>query len=277
MPTTLITLLTLLPLSLVQAITYTVTATSTIPPTTITLAAASSASASLSPDYTFLEQFQFQILNSTNYYRYLHPAPYLQYNASLADFAQSYSEKCKWSHNPVLGKVGYGENLAKGYGTPAEAVDAWGNEASMFDFDSSSYTGFSEETGHFTQLVWRGSHSVGCGWTDCDGKNGNDGVLVVCNYFPAGNVMASDDSGDEYMFFKQNVVQERRGGREGFDADEAGRGIGGPSVTAMESVAGTATASAGAVALRVSGQRPTGTLGCVAVVLAGVLVGAGVL
>ena len=91
-------------------------------------------------------------------------------------------------------------------------------------------------------------------------------------------MMASDDSGDEYMFFKQNVVPSRQGGTAGFDAEDAGKGIGGPSGTATESVAGTATASAGAVALRppdvMVGRGVFGNL--VAVVL-GVAVGINVL
>lgn len=143
----------------------------------------------------------------------------------------------------------------------------------MFDFDTDDYTGFSEETGHFTQLVWRGTKSVGCGWTDCSGKNGNDGILLVCNYFPAGNIMASDDSGDQYMFFKQNVVPERQGGTDGFDAEDAGKGIGGPSGTATESVAGTVTASAGAVALRHDLNVGMGALGSLVAVGLGALVG----
>lgn len=143
----------------------------------------------------------------------------------------------------------------------------------MFDFDDDDYTGFSEETGHFTQLVWRETRSVGCGWTDCSGKNGNDGILLVCNYYPAGNMMASDDSGNEYMFFKQNVVSERQGGVDGFDAEDAGKGIGGPSGTATESVAGTVTASAGAVALRSDLKVGTGVLESLVAVAFGVLVG----
>ena len=91
--------------------------------------------------------------------------------------------------------------------------------------------------------------------------------------------MASDDTGDEYMFFKQNVVSQREGGTDGFDAQEAGRGIGGPSGTATESVAGTVTASAGVgAALRgdlKAGSR--GVLGTLVAVGLGVLVGANVL
>ena len=90
--------------------------------------------------------------------------------------------------------------------------------------------------------------------------------------------MSSEQSGDEYAFFKQNVVPQRQGGSDGFNADDAGRGVGGPSGTATESVAGTATADAG---VRVSavffGGSWMGILWSLCAVGLGVVVGAGVL
>jgi hypothetical protein len=302
--TTLSTLLLFSTLTTAQE-THIVTLTSTAPISTITLAATTP---SPTTTWTTPSTFQFSILNSTNYYRYLHPASYLQYNASLATFAQSYSQQCKWEHNPEIGPLGYGENLAKGFFLPSEAVDAWGNEAALFSFNDDDYTGFTEETGHFTQLVWRGSRTVGCGWTNCingepqsgesgdgisnvkrDGRTalssaGNahssksgdgsavDGIFLVCNYYPAGNIMApSDDGNDEYMFFKQNVVPERAEGAQGFNADEAGRGVGGP--TATESVSGTVTANAANVLRKTEGVG-FGGFGSLGVVVAGMVVGA---
>ena len=160
-----------------------------------------------------------------------------------------------------------------GYPDVATAVDAWGDEASMYTFSTKGYTGFTEATGHFSQLVWRGTRTVGCGWTDCSSSHsgGVDGVLLVCNYFPAGNVMAAGE--DENLFFKQNVVAEKEGGGEGFDAQEAGRGVGGPSGTETESVAGTVTASALAVGRVRVGGAGWGVLGSLGVVSFGMLVG----
>ena len=43
--------------------------------------------------------------------------------------------------------------------------------------------GFSMSTGHFTQLVWAGSTSLGCAMARC-----NDLDVWVCNYDPPGNV-----------------------------------------------------------------------------------------
>jgi hypothetical protein len=68
-------------------------------------------------------------------------------------------------------------------------VTGWGSEGQDYDFDDG---GFSEETGHFTQLVWKETTSVGCGRVDCgdgDPSNGEaEGWYVVCEYHPAGNV-----------------------------------------------------------------------------------------
>lgn len=86
----------------------------------------------------------------------------------------------------------------------------------MYDF--SKPTGFSEETGHFTQLVWKGTREVGCAAVDCgltdpDGEKGEDGDVgwkraqgwyVVCEYGPAGNVVGSDDS---LKYFRMNVQE----------------------------------------------------------------------
>jgi hypothetical protein len=89
-------------------------------------------------------------------------------------------------------------------------VGAWANESQYYDFDAP--TGFSEQTGHFTQLVWKGTTEVGCGVTNCppvsssssssddSGSNPAQGWFVVCEYRPPGNVV-----GDDNIWFTQNV------------------------------------------------------------------------
>jgi hypothetical protein len=54
--------------------------------------------------------------------------------------------------------------------------------------------GFQKGTGHFTQIVWRGTRVVGCGVASCSGK-----ALWVCRYAPAGNVVAPG-------YFEKNVL-----------------------------------------------------------------------
>jgi hypothetical protein len=183
-------------------------------------------SPSLSDTYSDSQRFRDDMMNYTNYYRYLHSAAFLEYNDSLASYASDYSTNCQWRHNPDLSSSGFGENLARGYANVSAAVFAWYDEVNEFDydFDTRDPTGFTEATGHFTQLVWRSSVSVGCGWTDCGGRNGLEGVFVVCNYYPAGNVLGPSGS-DENMFFVQNVLPERSGGANGFNEQNAIQGV----------------------------------------------------
>ena len=79
-----------------------------------------------------------------------------------------------------------GENLAQGYANVTDAVDAWGDERNEYDFND---PGFSEATGHFTQLVWKATTTVGCGRTLCNEMNDVAGWYVVCEYYPPGNVI----------------------------------------------------------------------------------------
>lgn len=60
----------------------------------------------------------------------------------------------------------YGENIYCKYGTGniqvngKEGVDSWYNEIKDYRFGNG---GFSMNTGHFTQVVWRGSTELGVG------------------------------------------------------------------------------------------------------------------
>lgn len=105
----------------------------------------------------------------------------------------------------------YGENLAIGYPDPAAAVEAWGDERALFDF---ARGGFSHETGHFTQLVWRSSRQVGCGRRDCgEGR----GWYVACEYLPVGNVRG---------YYREEVLPQISGPETGGDDDDEGGGGG---------------------------------------------------
>lgn len=95
----------------------------------------------------------------------------------------------------------------------------------MYDFKKP--TGFTEETGHFTQLVWKATEKVGCAVVDCGYKSNNDdedgkidgrdsnshsngppranGWYVVCEYLPRGNLIMV---GRENALFIQNVLPE---------------------------------------------------------------------
>jgi uncharacterized protein YkwD len=117
-----------------------------------------------------------------NAYRARHHAPPLVWDATLARYAARHASHCvfKHSHSP------YGENLAAGYPTIGAAAAAWYAEQAQYHYFN---PGFSSRTGHFTQMVWRSSKRLGCGYADCKGKNGTPGRYWVCEYSPAGNVI----------------------------------------------------------------------------------------
>ena len=62
----------------------------------------------------------------------------------------------------------------------ASVIAMWYDEVKRYSFASG---GFSMKTGHFTQLVWRGTREVGCGVAHC-----KDLDVWVCQYAPPGNV-----------------------------------------------------------------------------------------
>lgn len=92
-----------------------------------------------------------------------------------------------------------GENLAAGYPNATSSIDAWGTERDEYDFNKAE---FSHETGHFTQMVWKETTTVGCGRRKCDGRGGSPGWYVVCEYFPPGNVIGA---------FEENVQEQVEG------------------------------------------------------------------
>lgn len=265
-------------LLITQTLADTVTVTQTTVTSTATVAAAA-ATSDLSPTYTNSNNFTTTMLNYTNYYRYLHSVPFLEWNDSVASYAADYAQKCVWEHNPQLGQIGFGENLAQGYGNVSSAVAAWYDEVSMYSFGNSP-TGFSEATGHFSQLVWKSSVSVGCGWTDCQGKGDIEGVMLVCDYYPAGNVEAPkgfDETGGSNAFFVQNVMPEKKGKHpwDGFNETAAEEGIRSGNASATGSGSSSATSGA-ASGLVVGGERGGRDAMVAAVVMLGALMfGAG--
>lgn len=185
-----------------HAVKPTTTRTSTI----TKIISSTSTPTALSLSYTSDKAFRSSVLNSTNFYRNQHNATALKWNDSLAFHAGHYAEKCLWKHSVCLYLCwGYGhrlvslpnlhqggpsgENLAVGYANITAVIEAWGDERKMYNFDRP--TGFSLSTGHFTQLIWKNTNSVGCSRVDCDNSatDGASGWLVVCEYWPAGNVL----------------------------------------------------------------------------------------
>jgi uncharacterized protein YkwD len=122
-------------------------------------------------------------VDAHNRYRARHCAAALTWSAKLAEVAQRWASAlrdrgCQFGHSGGT----YGENLAAGTrGTldPGTVVKMWYDEIAQYRFPDG---GFSMETGHFTQVVWRGTQRVGCGHSQCKGMD-----IYVCEYDPPGN------------------------------------------------------------------------------------------
>lgn len=125
-----------------------------------------------------------QWVDAHNRFRANHCAPPLVWSSELAKVAQKWadtlkSKGCMFGHSPG---AKYGENLAAGTSgalDPESTVAMWYDEVKKYNFKTGA---FSMETGHFTQVVWTTTKSVGCGVVTC---KGND--IHVCNYDPPGN------------------------------------------------------------------------------------------
>lgn len=223
------TLLSLFTTSLAQSIA--VVSTEIIAATvTITQAAPTTPE---SASYTDATDLRTSVLNSTNFYRYEHSANFLYWNSSLASYAQNWANKCQWehSHGPS------GENLAQGYVDVIASVDAWGNERALYSWKGTQ-TGFSEATGHFTQLVWKDTTSVGCAAVDCHDVKGSNiqGVFLVCEYWPAGNIV-----GNNNQYFEENVGEQVNQGN-GFNIASATN----PATTTRSSTTSTTSSTGSA-------------------------------
>lgn len=125
----------------------------------------------------------------------------LRYSPALAKSAQAWANylqrthACQMQHSDTTG--GYGENLywasplrwSDGQRelrtvTAAEVIRAWGKEQADYDPVSNTCRA-GAECGHYTQMVWRDTTKVGCGFAVCSDSREQ---VWVCHYAPAGNI-----------------------------------------------------------------------------------------
>jgi pathogenesis-related protein 1 len=107
--------------------------------------------------------------------------------------AQAWADQCQLKHNPNLGTLKLGENIAAATPnslTTAGVVQNWGSEASFYDYGTNSCAP-GKQCGHYTQIVWRNTTQVGYATKECGQNSPFAGFtrwqFWVCNYSPPGN------------------------------------------------------------------------------------------
>ena len=102
------------------------------------------------------------------------------------EWATQLASSCKMYHHQ--GQIPFGENLFyKSQSAPvSEAVKSWANEKRFYNYQQNRCQQ-GQQCGHYTQIVWKGTTDVGCGFSSCS----NGAQIWVCSYFPAGNVVGA--------------------------------------------------------------------------------------
>jgi uncharacterized protein YkwD len=159
-----------------------------------------------------LEKIRSDILTDHNYYRKKHQADELQRSAEIEKVAQAYSVQLAAQNKMVHSGGIYGENLFYCYSSSGICVTGqyasqdWYDEVKDYDYNNPV---FSSKTGHFTQVVWKGTQKIGCG-AACNAANN---CYVTCNYNPPGNYKGE---------FAANVLKPPTAG--GDDSDNGDNG-----------------------------------------------------
>jgi len=127
------------------------------------------------------------IIDRVNFYRKLHRVEPVTYASTLSKSSQLWADNIASSKTLAHSETTFGENLASfgGYSLSEDeflnkSVDLWYNEVNFYKFEN---PGFSPETGHFTQLIWRSTTKIGYGIS----RSGSN-TYVVMQFDPCGNV-----------------------------------------------------------------------------------------
>lgn len=102
------------------------------------------------------------------------------------EWADKLASSCKIYHHP--GQLPFGENLyfKSQSASATEAVKAWADEKRFYNYQQNKCQA-GQQCGHYTQVVWKGTTDVGCGYKSCS----NGSQIWVCAYFPAGNIVGA--------------------------------------------------------------------------------------
>jgi hypothetical protein len=144
-----------------------------------------------------------RLLAAHNMERAMARVPPMRWSSSLAAQATQYARWLaatgRFQHSNRGSRGGTGENLwmgTSGAFSIEQMISGWTSERRWFKpgtFPYVSRTRSWHDVGHYTQMIWPSTTTVGCGIASA---RGND--VLVCHYGPAGNVMGRRVGGWSY-------------------------------------------------------------------------------
>lgn len=139
------------------------------------------------------QEFRLAMLSSHNGERARWNVPSLRWDNDLAEGARQHAAELARSgslrHAAFSGNKAPGENLwmgTRGAYSYEQMMDMFLRERAIYTarvVPDISTTGKWTDAGHYSQIIWRTTTRVGCGFA-----SGADYDVLVCRYDPAGNV-----------------------------------------------------------------------------------------
>ena len=146
-----------------------------------------------------------ELLEKHNSIRAKHKSPALTYSEAIAKIAQATSErylelgkieqKNEYYNGELLGENNY---VCGGFTCFPPDIDTimgywYYREETFFDYaKGKTKQNYSMYVGHFTQVVWRSTKYIGCGFARGKWNKYKDAYYLNCKYYPAGNIKGSE-------------------------------------------------------------------------------------
>jgi len=97
------------------------------------------------------------------------------------------------------------------YASYVKGTESWYAEIDSWNFETSSKESTTAVTGHFTQVVWKSTEQVNCGYSTYEDNFKR--AYVVCQYYPAGNYQT------QYVENVKPLIEEEEEGEEEEELD----------------------------------------------------------